>query len=113
MPYPIYPPEFDSFHRDLARLGFIQRFAWPDWVPRGLALQQDPDAMARADLTDLVKLLTWHIRAERFGDGHLANALQDGWLLAIMRRLQEISAELERDPERAAHLIANREAFGN
>jgi hypothetical protein len=38
----------------------------------------------------LRKLLTTHVRADRFVEGHLAGVLESGHMLAILRRLKDI-----------------------
>ena len=49
-----------------------------------------PGALDDADLVTLVKLLTLHVRKERFSGGQLANALEQGWLAAILERLRNV-----------------------
>jgi O-acetyl-ADP-ribose deacetylase len=54
----------------------------------------DPKAIAGADLLTLRKLLTAHVRGDRFTEGHLAAVLEKGHILAILKRLEQIRAEL-------------------
>ena len=49
-------------------------------------------ALDDADLVTLMKLPTLHVREERFSGGHIANALEQGWLVAILGRLRELGA---------------------
>lgn len=109
MPWVRYGPEVTAFFSDVSRLGFVQVFDWPSWRERG-ELDADPRKLAAADLTDIVKLLTAHTRAERFVDGHWYGLLRSGQLVAILQRLAEIETLLDTDPT-AAHLIEDREGL--
>lgn len=105
-------PEVSDLVGDLYRLGFIRAFAWPDEQDELRALQTDPERLAGADLTDLVKLLTSHVRADRFVDGHLADAVQQGWIAGILRRLAAIDGLLD-DAASAQRLIEDREGLAS
>ena len=48
-------------------------------------------ALDAADLVTLMKLLTLRVREERVSGGQLANALEQGWLVAILERLRNVS----------------------
>jgi hypothetical protein len=48
-----------------------------------------------------MKLLTLHVRKERFSGGQLANTLEQGLLVAILERLRNVS-EQTAYPVRAA-----------
>ncbi len=103
-----YSEGFWTFIEDLYRLGFVANFDWPDWQREAEALQNDPARLRSADLTDLVKLLTVHARKDRFCDGHLAVAFQEGWFRDILDRMAAILAEMDASPA-AGRLIANRD----
>jgi hypothetical protein len=79
-------PEAEAFLAD-ARARIIP-FDWPEWAsgPEGQALLGHPAAVASASADDLRKLLTVHVRSERFGDGTLEAAFASGMLSAIVRR---------------------------
>jgi hypothetical protein len=70
-------------------------FDWPSWQDEAERLFNEPGALAAADLLTLRKLLTTHVRKERFSEGHLAHMLESGHITAILRRLQEIRDEME------------------
>jgi hypothetical protein len=73
-PWVDYSLEVRKFVHDLYELGFIVPFDWPAWQEEGFQLQTSPGQLEGADLQDLVKLLTVHIRKDRFVEGHLAMA---------------------------------------
>ena len=50
-----------------------------------------PGALDDADLVTHMKLLTLHVREGRFSGGQLANDLEQGWLVAILERLRNVS----------------------
>jgi hypothetical protein len=78
----------------LDRHHFIFPFDWPRWQAEGEAYVSDPDALERADLQTLRKLLTMHTRIDRFNEGYLAHIFESGHITAILRRLQVIREEM-------------------
>jgi len=66
------------------------RFDWPQWLGEAKALD-DPTLIAQADRLTLRKLLTCYFRQERFVAGTLAQVIDNGQLLRILRRLAELS----------------------
>lgn len=77
----------------------VSDFNWPEWqkTDRARQLLEKPDAIADATVEDLEHLLTTHIRADRFIEGHLAATFDNGQLTAISRR----AAALLKDSELA------------
>ena len=49
-----------------------------------------PDRLEQADLLDICRLLTTHVRKERFCSGHLPEMLECGHISQVLRRLQAI-----------------------
>ena len=98
MPYFSYHPRFDEFIDTLYETGFVFNFNWMDWQDEAKRLQDEPAALAEADLLTLRKLLSAHVRADRFVDGHLAQIHADGHLLGIMRRLAQLRTEMAAPP---------------
>jgi ADP-ribosyl-[dinitrogen reductase] hydrolase len=87
-----YANEVHAFLRDLYELGFAIDFDWPAWQDEAERLTTTPGALDDADLVTLMKLLTVHVRKERFSEGHLAGALEQGWLVAILERLRQLAS---------------------
>jgi len=81
----------DEFINVLGKLLVV--FDWPAWKEKATVLMEDPDALAKADLLTLRKLITTHLRAERFNEGHLAAQFENGHLLGILERLKEIQEQ--------------------
>ncbi|MFZ4429320.1 MAG: DUF6508 domain-containing protein [Phycisphaerales bacterium] len=78
------------------RLGWVlSNFDWPTWAhgPECQALVRDPATVASAEPLTLARLLTAHLRQERFCEGHLLTAFEGGHLAAIVRRADAIVRE--------------------
>ena len=74
--------------------GFVEAFDWVSWDgPR--RYHEDPTLLDDADLETVRRLLTAHVRDDRFEQGHFADMLQSGHLQAILRRLAVLRAGLE------------------
>ena len=94
MPYAVYSPAVDRTLRALAGLGAIVPFRWPEWS--GVQDYRGPDALDAAPVADAVRMVTAIVRAERFSDGSIAATLDDGTLLAAIRRLRRWHDEVGR-----------------
>jgi O-acetyl-ADP-ribose deacetylase len=88
-----YGPELCRWRSALEQSPFPIRFDWPQWLDVAQALEQDPARLAQADLLTLRKLLTYYLRCERFTSGTLAQLIDSGKLLCILRRLAELSGQ--------------------
>jgi hypothetical protein len=88
-PY-IYSPQVLQFVETLYREGFIVPFDWSAWQDEAARYVTDPSLLDSADLPTLQKLLTTHVRADRFSSGHLAQMIECGHILAVLRRLKTI-----------------------
>lgn len=89
MPYFVFSEAADQFLREVAGLGLIRpEYDWLSWqrTPDGQRLLRDPAAVAEATAEQLPRLLTVLVRADRFGEGTLADAHERGLLRAIVRR---------------------------
>jgi hypothetical protein len=92
--YFAYSPEVDGFIRTLNEQNVLVPFDWTSWQGEAQRYRSDPEALAEADLLTLRRLLTTHIRADRFVEGHLASMLESGHITAILRRLREIREQM-------------------
>jgi len=93
-PAPIYSADVDEFVETLYEEGFIICFDWIKWQDEAEQLFLDPNALKTAGVETLQKLLTTHIRKDRFCEGHLAGMLSEHHITAILRRLSEIRDEM-------------------
>lgn len=69
---------------------WVTPFDWPAWQDEAERLTDDPEAIARADAATIRKLITVHVRKDRFCEGHLAAMFQAGHITRLLRRLAEI-----------------------
>jgi hypothetical protein len=90
--YPIYDfaPTTAAFLRALAENGIVQPFDWIAWKDEAVRLMEDPAALACADEATLRRLLTTHVRADRFTEGHLATMFERGHFDRILERIEAL-----------------------
>jgi hypothetical protein len=93
-PYFSFSPEADEFIKMVHRQNIIVPFDWTSWRKEAERYQTDAKALETADLLTLRKLLTVHVRAEHFSEGHLASVFESGHIAAILRRLKQIREEM-------------------
>ncbi|OGG05272.1 MAG: hypothetical protein A3F83_12925 [Candidatus Glassbacteria bacterium RIFCSPLOWO2_12_FULL_58_11] len=69
---------------------WITDFDWTEWQAEARKYWEEPGLIAEADVTSLRRLLTLHVRKDRFCDGHLAAAVEQGQIAAILKRIAEL-----------------------
>lgn len=89
-----YRQGVDGFIQTLYQEGFIISFNWGAWQSVALEYMENPDKLQTADLETLQKLLTTCVRADRFSNGYFAEAINNGHIRAILKRLVQIRAEM-------------------
>jgi hypothetical protein len=83
-------PRALAFVAALDREGFVIAYDWDAWLQASPDYVAHSELLADADLETLRRLLTAHVRADRFTDGHLAEMHRTGHLAAILRHLEEL-----------------------
>jgi hypothetical protein len=91
LPYFVYNKVVDEFVQALYANGFVFPFNWQDWRTRH---HVDRRLVRHARFQTVRKLLCAHVRADRFCEGHLAAVIEDGFIPAVLRRLEELDAKL-------------------
>lgn len=86
VPYPVYSDAVERLRSLVGQLGLIVPYDWMDWD--GIHRYRGGTSMADAPATDAVRMLTAIIRSERFGDGNIEGALEDGTFQAALARLR-------------------------
>jgi hypothetical protein len=86
MPYVVYSDAARRLVSSLGAVGGVVPFAWPKWD--GVQRYEGGRGLDDAPVADAVRLITAVIRADRFGEGTIAAALEDGTLAAAVRRLR-------------------------
>ncbi len=92
-PWYRYRPKVPAFVAALGDADLLLQFDWGAWIEEARHYMADPGRVAAADLLTLRRLLTTHVRADRFTEGHLASVFESGHIVAILRRLKEIGDE--------------------
>jgi hypothetical protein len=86
---PLAPAE--AFAVEAAALGLEEPgFDWQAWPPAHSGEVSDPAFVAGADPETLRRIMTTHLRMNRFADGHLELIEQQGVLAAVVARLQAL-----------------------
>ena len=86
--YPVYSECVNEIHELLYRLEVVVPFFdWPSWARRQLYVSGQ--GLADAPAADAARFATVLLRAERFSDGVIAQAITDGALVALLRRLRQ------------------------
>ncbi len=93
-PFFAFSEEVMAFVGALDRARLVFPFDWPSWQDEAARYTSNPRALETADLLALRKLLTTHVRKDRFVEGHLASVLESGHITAILRRLETIREEM-------------------
>ncbi len=70
----------------------LPQFDWGAWRAEA-ERYQDPAAVAVAPLLEVRRLLTLHVRADRFSEGHFSAMVRSGHIAAVLRRLGTIATE--------------------
>jgi len=91
-----YHPAVDDFVKTCYENGFVQPFDWPSWAPTVRRYMRNPKLVGSARLSTCIKLITAHIRCDRFCDCHLQTVLESGHICAILRRLQQFATKATR-----------------
>jgi len=89
-----YSKDVDSFINTLYQESFVISFDWTAWQDEAKRFVDNPKLLNLADISTLQKLLTTHVRKERFCSGHLAGMINTGHILAILKRLKAIRADM-------------------
>ena len=90
--FPFYAEtrEVLEFVQVLYQTEMVFPFNWNQWQDKARQYMVEPEMLASADLLTLRKLLTTHVRVDRFSEGHLGEMLENGHITAILRHLQQI-----------------------
>lgn len=89
-PYFEYSDLASKFIQTLYDEGFIYPFDWSNWS-YGIKLSQNHNLIQKANLLTLRKLITAHVKQDRFCDGHLASVFQSGLVIRVLERIQRFA----------------------
>ena len=92
MPYASLSERATEFVDACYQANLVQSFDWTAWAEKNAALAHEGKGLESADLDCIIRLVTAHLRADRFVEGHLLEVLKSGLMRRILERLQEISS---------------------
>ncbi len=93
MPWFDASPVVEAFVHAAYEHGLVIPFDWSNWMADGgdRLVFGPPDALADLDLADVQRVATAIIRGDRFSEGALAAAFDDGRMPALIRRIAQIA----------------------
>lgn len=93
MPWFSFDESVSEFQQVLYDNGWIDSsFKWPDWQETAQEFVASPAKIESADARTIQKLLTTHVRKERFCEGNFAAMFENGHIVALLKRLKSIRA---------------------
>ena len=93
IPHLIYADKVSEFIEVLHSTNFIISFNWSKW-DEGKKIISDVKLIKVVDLLTLRKLITAIVRNDRFCEGTLLNAIEDGIIQIVLKRLQQLLNKL-------------------
>lgn len=96
MPYFQLSPEAGAFVQAAYAAHWVRpEIVWSDFAAGAdyRSMREDPTTIATADADLLARLLTTLIRGDRFNEGLLAGAFDDGTLPAVARRMAVLAEQ--------------------
>jgi len=96
-PYVVQHPQVTAFVSAIGVRCFTYAFDWRAWAKEAEAFFQDPSLLETAPLETIWRLFFTLIRKDRFTEGTLVAALQNGLVTAALRRLEHLAGR-DADP---------------
>jgi hypothetical protein len=90
MPWFEYAEPVRDFWAALYEHRWVVSFDWPGWQHEAERLLTG-GGIDTADVATLRRLLTTLVRRDRFVEGFLASAFEQGWIVAILRRAEALA----------------------
>jgi len=70
-----YSEEVNEFVKDFYKSNLVYNFNWSEWQNEALNYFEKPELLKNVDIEIIRKLLTLHVRKERFCEGHLIDKI--------------------------------------
>jgi len=87
---PSYHPAIRELMRSLNENHLVQPFDWSSWQPTAEKICKAQSLVSKASLETCTKLITLHVRKDRFCGGHFGEMVRSGHISAILHRLAEL-----------------------
>ena len=91
--FEVYSEEVDSFIQLFYKSKLLVNFRWQDWQKEALKFFENPLLVNEASEEEVLKLLTQHIRKDRFFDGHLGEMIETKHISQILERPKILSTQ--------------------
>ncbi|MBA3396025.1 MAG: DUF2357 domain-containing protein [Deltaproteobacteria bacterium] len=91
-PFVVYAPGAQRLISAIYEHNLIMNFDWSAWRDEAQCFAE-AERIRTASLDDVRRLLTLHVRMERFVEGHLSEVLASGQISPLLRRLGELARE--------------------
>jgi len=85
-----YHPVIEKVIEALYQNHLIQAFDWGGWQDQARRYYHHPSLIQKASLETCVRLLTTHVRKDRFCSGHFGDMIRSEHIQKILARLKEI-----------------------
>lgn len=79
-----------AFGQALYETGIVFPFDWSSWARGDGEALVAGRSIETANLDDVRRAITTHVRADRFTEGHLLQVVEDGRMAALIRRLGQL-----------------------
>jgi len=89
-----YSKEVNDFVEDFYKSNLFYNFKWSEWQNEALKYFEKPELLKNVDIEIIRKLLTLHIRKERFCEGHLIDIIDSKHIVEILKRLKQIREDM-------------------
>ncbi len=91
--------DYDSAVHGLIHVAYksgwvLADFDWMPWEAQAYRFVNDPSLLQQADVATLARLLTAHLRADRFTEGHLAKMVEMGHIMRILQRIEQLRSQV-------------------
>lgn len=87
---PEYAPAVRAVMQAFNANNFLQPFDWGRWQSTAEKIVREPARLSKASLKTCAKLITLHVRKDRFCGGHFGEMVRCGHITAILRRLAQL-----------------------
>ena len=94
IPFYSYSLMVMAFYKSLYDENMIKMFNWSKWGSEAKKYFNDTSKLEKADLPTIQKLFTTIIRADRFNEGLFGDMIDDGVILNLLVRLEQIREEI-------------------
>ncbi|MBN2073615.1 MAG: hypothetical protein JW770_06700 [Actinobacteria bacterium] len=89
-----YSEEVNKFLEVVYTRNIVYFFDWGSFQDKAMEYYENPKLLGQVDFDTLRKLLTLHIRKDRFCDGHFGHMIKSGQIVGILERLEELRKDI-------------------